>query len=153
MVKYFKIIFFLFAIYFFSCNSIKNEDIKEDIKREAYEKLLNEVSELVKGLSFKSLEAKGAVELYEEYKILKLKVIQNKLLDQPNDLETKKLDEVKWIFNTMTMDADILDDIKNNYRENPYIREFENVFVEQLIKTSDPDIIFNISDLKIIYEN
>ena len=73
------------------------------------------MSESVKGLRFKSLEAQGAVEIYEEYKILKLKVIRNKLLDQPNDLETKKLDEIRWIFNTMTMDADILDDIKNNY--------------------------------------
>jgi hypothetical protein len=149
MVKFFKIIFFLFSLFFFSCNIQKNENIKG----ERYVKLFNAVSESVKGLSFKSLEAKGAVEVFEEYKVLKLKVIQNKFLDQPNDLEIKKLDEVRWIFNTMTMDADILDDIKNNYRENPYIREFENIFVEQLIKTAEPDIIFNISDLKIIYEN
>jgi hypothetical protein len=148
MKFFFNFVFFLLTIVFLACSALKSESIE----RETYIKLIDTVSESIKGLSFKSLEAKGAVEIFEEYKILKLKVIQNKLLYQLDCLEVENLEEVRRLFNNMTMDADMLYYIENGTRENPYIKEFESAFVEQLIKISEPDRNLNISDLKIVYE-
>jgi hypothetical protein len=146
-MKFFLI--FLFVVIFLSCSELK---IKTS-ERDAYIKLIDAVSESVKDISFKSLEAKDAVEIFEEYKILKLKFIRNKLLYQSNCSDAEELEEVRRLFNNITMGTDVIYYIEDDTRENPYIKEFESVFVEQFIKMSEPDRIINISDLKIVYEH
>lgn len=145
MIKLLKYIT-LIIIFISSCNYPQKEDGD-------YEKLIASISESVMGLQFKALESKGASEIYEEYKITKIEVIRNELLKRNNDLEVMRLEKIRNEFNNLTMDSIMLGDIKNGYRENPYIKEFENLFIEQFIKMAESNMIMDISDLKIIYDN
>ena len=89
----------------------------------------------------------------ERYKIIKIKVIRNTFLKQNADAEIKALREIRNEFNNLIMDDVMLESIEDGDRENPYIKEFEYLFIEQLVKQAEPNMVISISNLKIILDN
>jgi hypothetical protein len=136
-----------------SCEAGGNNKTERQIENTKYLVLIDVASKYVQGMQFKGLEAKKASKLFEDYKDTKIKIIKKAARGEDYTGEQKKLKDIVYQFNCLTVESYLLPLVLDGSEENPYIRDFESKLVKVLIERADSDTILEVNKLKVIYQN
>ena len=126
-----------------SCNAQENHTTDID-------KALSLAVEYVKGMEFKGLEAKGADTLFDEYKKIRIAIVEKGFKDKNIDDNLKSIRKIKNEFDIRSLEEIELGDVKKGYRENSYIFKFESEFVKKFIENTSSRYI-EADKLKLFY--
>jgi hypothetical protein len=146
------LLFLLVAILvFMSCGNTKLKQRNPKVTTKCIT-LIENVSQSIVGMQFKEIEVKGASEVFEKYKKLKITIVRDYFLGKDISSERSQLKKIKEQFDELTLEKDALYYVQNGIRENPFIAEFEDQFAKKIILALDDETSIEASRLKIIYD-
>lgn len=107
---------------------------------------------MTQDMQLKELEQYDAVFLFEQYKEIKISVIQKEIKNRDYSKELQEIYVITQDFNKKTMPEEYQSFLEKGYLKNPYLEKFNNELIKNIIECAKYGCLVDISKLQIIYK-